>query len=193
MVFRTLGCLENEGRQVRTIRQRCHGVFVPSAARGHGGFALEHGWSSASHGCYKRRVVSRTDFPSELEVLVDHPRGSFIKRREDGSIDYVSPFPSPFNYGSVPDTRAADGDREDAIVLGPRLPPGARVRMPVVARVVFIDAGDLDSKWICGARFGRSERLQVELFFQLYAYLKGMLYLLRRRRGNTEYRGLELP
>lgn len=138
-------------------------------------------------------VVSRSDFPSELEVVVDHPRGSFIKRRENGSIDYISPLPSPFNYGSVPGTRAADGDREDAIVLGRRVAAGARVRVPVRARVVFVDAGDLDPKWICGAHFGKRERLQVQLFFWLYAHLKRMLYMLRRRSGTTEYRGLELP
>jgi inorganic pyrophosphatase len=138
-------------------------------------------------------VVSRADFPSEVEVVVDHPRGSFIKRRENGKIDYISPLPSPFNYGSVPDTRAADGDREDAIVLGPRLPHGTRVRVPVLARVVFVDLGHLDSKWVCGASLGRGERLQVKLFFRAYAYLKCLLYLVRwQRGGSTEYRGLEL-
>ena len=62
-------------------------------------------------------------FPEQLEVLIDTPRGSFVKRRDDGSVDFVWPLPSPFNYGSVPDTLAPDGDREDAIVLARASPP----------------------------------------------------------------------
>jgi len=37
----------------------------------------------------------------ELEVLIEVPRGSFLKRGSTGSIDFVSPMTCPFNYGSV--------------------------------------------------------------------------------------------
>lgn len=137
-------------------------------------------------------MIPRATFPDELEVLVDHPRGSFVKRREDGSIDYISPLPSPFNYGNVPDTLGPDGDREDAIVLGPRVRAGARVRLPVLARVLFVDAGALDPKWILGNELGRFDRIQVRVFFQAYAVLKTMLYFLRGRPGICRYHGLEL-
>ena len=134
----------------------------------------------------------RANFPDELEVLVDHPRGSFVKRREDGSIEYISPLPSPFNYGNVPDTLAPDGDREDAIVLGPRVRSGSRVRLPVQARVLFVDAGAQDPKWICGTELGRFDRMLVVAFFQTYAVLKTLLYFLRGRPSICSYHGLEL-
>jgi inorganic pyrophosphatase len=66
--------------------------------------------------------------PAELEVVIEVPLGGFIKRRDDGGIDFVSLAPCPFKYGSVPDTRSGDGDRLDALVLGPRLARGTRVR-----------------------------------------------------------------
>jgi inorganic pyrophosphatase len=132
-------------------------------------------------------------FPEQLEVLIDHPRGSFVKRHDDGSIDFVSPLPSPFNYGSVPGTRAADGDREDAIVLGARIAAGTRVKLPVLARVRFIDAGKEDPKWVCGRTLGRGDRLQLELFFHVYTRVKRALNAARGLPQPTEFRGLELP
>jgi hypothetical protein len=89
-------------------------------------------------------------FPTfSVEVIIDVPLGGFVKRKDDGAIDFVSPAPCPFNYGSVPDTRSGYGDRLDAVVLGPRLPRGARVRVNVVARVRFTDAGQDYPKLIC--------------------------------------------
>jgi inorganic pyrophosphatase len=40
--------------------------------------------------------------PPEVEVVIEVPRGSFLKRRSTGHIDFISPLPCPFNYGSVP-------------------------------------------------------------------------------------------
>ena len=40
--------------------------------------------------------------PPELEVVIEIPRGSFLKRGSSGRIDFVSPLPCPFNYGSAP-------------------------------------------------------------------------------------------
>src|SRR6185295_8056037 len=102
--------------------------------------------------------------------MVEVPRGSFIKRRDDGGIDFVSPVPCPFNYGSVPGTRSGDGDRIDALVLGPRLARGARVRVMVVGRVRFTDAGQDDPKLIGSGRpLGRVDRAKIVAFFALYA------------------------
>jgi inorganic pyrophosphatase len=127
-----------------------------------------------------------------LEVVIDVPRGSFIKRDDDGRVDYVSPLPCPFNYGSVPNTISGDGDRLDALVLGRRLPRGARVTLPVVGLVHFVDAGESDPKYICAASPLRTrDRLLVAGFFRSYAYLKGALNLLRRRQGVTRYGGIE--
>jgi len=129
--------------------------------------------------------------PTELEVVIEVPRYGFIKRTDAGTMDYISPIPCPFNYGSVPDTRSGDGDRLDAVVLGPTLAQGARVRRRVVAVVRFTDAGEDDPKYVCcDATPRRGELLLVEGFFRVYAGLKGGLNLLRGRRGSTRFGGL---
>ena len=130
-------------------------------------------------------------WPEQLEVEVEVPRRGFIKRRDDGSVDYVSPVPCPFNYGSVPGTVSGDGDREDAVVLGRRLDRGTRVKLPVVACVDFLDAGEHDPKWICGSGpLEAADRLRVAAFFGFYARAKTVLNALRGKRGATRYRGL---
>ena len=134
------------------------------------------------------------DFPSELEVEIEVPKGGFVKRRDDGGIDYVSPFPSPFNYGSVPGTTSGDGDRLDAVVLGARLVRGARTRVPVVACIEFEDAGLSDPKYICShGPLSRSDEALVVRFFSFYALAKGLLNGLRGKSGRTRYLGLRVP
>jgi inorganic pyrophosphatase len=127
-----------------------------------------------------------------LEVVIDVPRGSFVKRDDDGRVDYLSPLPCPFNYGSVPDTVSGDGDRLDALVLGVRLPRGARVILPALGVVRFLDAGESDPKYICGAApLRRRDRLLVAGFFATYAHLQGALNVLRGKRGPTRYQGID--
>jgi inorganic pyrophosphatase len=136
-------------------------------------------------------------------VIVEVARWSLWKRRENGSLDFISPLPCPFNYGSVPGTLAPDGDREDAVVLGPRLRSGTRLRARVIGRVRFIDAGLPDAKWICapansGASSGPDclsavDRLRIALFFAVYSRGKRALNALRGLPGPTHYAGLELP
>jgi inorganic pyrophosphatase len=134
----------------------------------------------------------RAEQPEEVEVVIEVPLGGFIKRRDDGGVDFVSPVPCPFNYGSVPDTRSGDGDRLDALVLGPRLARGARVRAPVVAHVRFVDAGQDDPKLICAGRpLGRLDRARIAGFFLFYARAKGWLNRLRGKAGPTRYLGIE--
>jgi len=128
-----------------------------------------------------------------IEVVIDVPLGSFVKRTDDGSIDFVSPAPCPFNYGSVPHTRSGDGDRLDAVVLGPRLARGASVRVNVVARVRFTDAGQDDPKLICSGRpLGRLDRAKVTTFFVLYARAKALLNRVRGKVGPTRFDGIEV-
>lgn len=131
--------------------------------------------------------------PRDAEVVVDLPRFSHVKRRDDGVIDFVSPLPCPFNYGSVPGTRSGDGDRIDAIVLGPRLPRGSRASLRVLGVVRFVDAGVDDPKWICcSGPLRPRDRLLLVAFFRLYALAKRVLNLLRGRKGPTRYDGIEL-
>ena len=129
--------------------------------------------------------------PQELEVVIEVPRGGCIKRTDAGTIDYVSPIPCPFNYGSVPDTRSGDGDRLDAVVLGPTLPRGTRVRVRVVGVVSFLDAGEEDPKYVCAAHSPTLAEVALVIgFFRLYAVLKGGLNRLRGKRAPTRFEGL---
>jgi inorganic pyrophosphatase len=64
----------------------------------------------------------------ELDIVIEVPRGSFLKRGSTGHVDFISPLPCPFNYGSVPAYVGLEGDLLDALVLGPRLRLGTRVR-----------------------------------------------------------------
>jgi inorganic pyrophosphatase len=140
----------------------------------------------------RQRSSALVELPEELEVVIEVPLGGFIKRRDDGSIDFVSPAPCPFNYGSVPDTRSGDGDRLDALVLGARLARGARVRRKVVARVRFTDAGRDDPKLVCSERpLGPVDRARIAAFFGFYARAKGLLNRLRGKTGPTRYDGIE--
>jgi inorganic pyrophosphatase len=123
-------------------------------------------------------------------VIVDIPRWSFVKRRDDGSIDFVSPLPVPFNYGHVDGSVADDGEGVDAVVLGPRLSRGTRLTVPVRGCVGFIDDGVSDPKWICATSPLRpDDRRLVELFFRRYARAKTMINRIRGRNGETRYLG----
>jgi inorganic pyrophosphatase len=131
--------------------------------------------------------------PARVDVLIDAPRFSFVKRDDHGAIDFVSPLPCPFNYGSVPNTRSGDGDRVDALVLGARRARGLVRRVRVVAIAHFVDAGKLDPKWICAARpLDLVSQLQIDAFFHVYALAKRALNRARRQPGETRYEGLEL-
>jgi inorganic pyrophosphatase len=124
--------------------------------------------------------------PPELEVVIEVPRGSFVKRGASGRIDFVSPLPCPFNYGSVPAYLGLEGDLLDALVLGPRLPFGTRVRVKAWGAVTLIDRGMSDDKLVCSAApVTVSQQRDVLRFFRLYARCKGVLNVLRRRPGRN--------
>ena len=93
---------------------------------------------------------------AELTVVIEVPRGSFLKRGSTGHIDFVSPLPCPFNYGSVPAYIGGEGDLLDAVVLGPRLRVGSRVSMRAWGAVTMADRGMTDDKMICSAHRSRT-------------------------------------
>jgi inorganic pyrophosphatase len=128
-----------------------------------------------------------------VEAVVEAPRGSFVKRRADGRVDFVSPLPCPYNYGSLPGTVSGDGDPVDAVILGPRRRAGERVRLPVRAEVRFVDEGRDDTKLVLSAEsLGAMERAGLVLFFTVYARAKHLLARLRGRGGEIAFRGLVL-
>ena len=118
--------------------------------------------------------------------MIEIPRGSFLKRGSTGHLDFVSPLPCPFNYGSVPSYLGLEGDLLDALVLGPRLASGTRVRMKAWGAVTLIDRGMSDDKLVCAAtRPGMTERLFVLAFFHFYARCKALLNWWRHRSGRN--------
>jgi inorganic pyrophosphatase len=118
--------------------------------------------------------------------VIEIPRGSFLKRGSTGRIDFVSPLPCPYNYGSVPDYLGMEGDLLDALVLGPRLARGSRLRVRAWGAVTLTDRGMSDDKLICGTRApSPAERRAVLRFFRSYAFCKGLLNLWRRRPGRN--------
>jgi inorganic pyrophosphatase len=128
--------------------------------------------------------------PPEVDVVIEVSRGSFLKRGSSGSIDFVSPLPCPFNYGSVPTHLGLEGDLLDALVLGPRLRYGARARVKVWGAVTLMDRGMLDDKLICSSRqLTRDDICKVLRFFRFYAKCKGLLNLARRRPGRNASEG----
>ena len=119
--------------------------------------------------------------PPVVEVIIEIPRGSFLKRGSTGRIDFVSPLPCPFNYGSVPDRIGLEGDLLDAVVLGPRLARGTRVRVPARGAVGLAERGLYDDKLICSHNdLSAAQKRAVIAFFHVYIRAKRALNLLRR-------------
>ncbi len=130
---------------------------------------------------------------TEHDAIVEVPLLGFLKWRSNGSLDFVSPIPSPFNYGSVPETTSGDGEPLDAIILGPRLPRGVRVRLPERGRVRFTDAGEEDPKLVLSAsRITCTQRTRIVGFFHVYSRWKRILNLVRGRHGPTRFEALDL-
>lgn len=125
-----------------------------------------------------------------LEVVIEVPRGSFLKRGSSGRIDFVSPLPCPFNYGAVPGLLGLEGDLLDALVLGPRLPLGTRLQVRAWGAITLMDRGLIDDKLVCSAEpVTARQRAQVLRFFRFYARCKALLNAVRRRPGRNACEG----
>jgi len=124
--------------------------------------------------------------PLSLQVVIEVPRGSFLKRGSTGHVDFMSPFPCPFNYGSAPAFIGGEGDLLDAVVLGPRLPLGHVLTVRAWGAVTLSDRGMSDDKLICSSRpVSPLERHRILQFFRLYARCKALLNLWRGRPGRN--------
>lgn len=92
--------------------------------------------------------------PGEVRVMIEIPAGSAIKYEIDeasGQLE-VDRFLSsavayPANYGTIPDTRAQDGDALDVLVYT-RAPvqPGAFIRVRPIGILRMLDRGEQDDK-----------------------------------------------
>lgn len=125
-----------------------------------------------------------------IEVVIEIPRGSFLKRGSSGELDFISPVPCPFNYGSVPAFIGLDGDLLDAVVLGPRLPLGATVKIHALGAVRMIDQGFYDDKLICSrSPISPWKKRLILLFFMIYAKAKSLINLTRGCKGRNSCEG----
>jgi len=135
-------------------------------------------------------MTSGRDSAPILEVVIEVPRCSFLKRGSTGRVDFISPLPCPFNYGSVPLYIGLEGDLLDALVLGPRLAYGARIQVKAWGAVTLTDRGMQDDKLVCSAREPTAaEWRSVLRFFHFYARCKGLLNFLRRHPGRNACEG----
>lgn len=130
------------------------------------------------------------DLPPMVEVVIEIPRGSFLKRGSNGHVDFVSPFPCPYNYGSVHQYIGGEGDFLDALVLGPRLAIGSRVLVSAYGAVGLSERFMYDDKLVCASQpVTAGERNRIVWFFHTYSFCKGILNLLRGQRGRSRCEG----
>jgi inorganic pyrophosphatase len=142
------------------------------------------------HSSYPSSDAIRSPIPAEVEVVIEVPRWSFLKRGSTGAIDFISPLPCPFNYGSVEALIGLEGDLLDAVVLGRRLPLGGRAIVKAYGAVGLTDRGLYDDKLICSDKpVSRMQQRSVLLFFHLYARCKSLLNLIRGRPGRNACEG----
>ena len=126
----------------------------------------------------------------KVEVVIEIPRGSFLKRGRTESVDFISPFPCPFNYGSIEDYIGGDGDLLDAVVLGPRLSRGKTATVIAYGAIGLTDRGMYDDKLICSTKpLETWQRHLVLIFFHIYAISKRMLNFYRGKSGYTYCNG----
>jgi inorganic pyrophosphatase len=90
----------------------------------------------------------------------------------------------------VPACLGQEGDLLDALVLGPRLPAGSRLRTRAWGAVILRDRGMVDDKLVCSSDPPTpAQRRFVLRFFHLYAKCKGLLNAVRRRPGRNACEG----
>ena len=148
--------------------------------------AMQRPSSDYSLGMQADRLINWPPTPREVEVVIEVPRGSFLKRGSTGHIDFVSPLPCPFNYGAVPTHLGMEGDLLDALVLGPRLALGTRRCINAWGAVTLTDRGMSDEKLVCSNHAPSLDEIRGVLrFFRFYARCKWLLNLYRRRPGRN--------
>lgn len=128
--------------------------------------------------------------PESADILIEVPKGGFVKRElhEGSRIDYISPLPSPYNYGCIPELAGQDGDPMDVVVLGKRLRAGERHTLPIVGVVRFWDAGLPDDKLIASdAPLSPQQKRGLRRFFKIYALARLALNKRKGLSGRTAF------
>ena len=125
-------------------------------------------------------------------IVIETPRGSFVKRNEHYDIDFVSPLPCPFNYGHCKGELGGDGDPLDGILLGRRQSVKTEISATVVGCVRFLDDSQRDDKWILSDK--KPTKIQKKMivgFFGIYVQMKKFALVLKGRKGVTKVELIE--
>ena len=165
------------------MRLHLHTLMLAAAL----GCAVPGPVAAADPAAHDRQPASA---PGEATLRVEIPAGSFIKYESDAQgrihVDrFLSmPMAYPANYGSMPGTRAGDGDPLDALVIT-RAPlhPGVTIRFRPLGVLRMADGGEADEKIVgvpaddvdpdyAGIRsiddLPAAERDRIEAFFRVY-------------------------
>jgi inorganic pyrophosphatase len=144
---------------------------------------------------YRARMTAshRADFPSTVDIVVEIPRGSRNKYEFDEEtrvfrLDRVlsSAVFYNFDYGFIEDTRAADGDHTDALlIIDEPTFTGCHVWARPIGGLEMSDENGFDFKVLCvalgdphQAHINRLEQVrphrlvEIEHFFQTYKLLE---------------------
>ena len=116
-----------------------------------------------------------------LRVLIECEKGSVHKMEYDETLgtmaivrDLHKKYPYPYNYGSIPQTLAPDGDSLDAIVMSDAPSrAGSIVNCRPIAVVRMTDNGAGDDKVICAPfylKHGQVNMKKILKYLQNYKY-----------------------
>lgn len=138
--------------------------------------------------------------PPRICARIEVAKWQFSKRDDSGRVQYRSPFPLPFDYGSTPLMAMADGDL-DILVLDRSCSSrgiGTELDVCPVAVAHFMDAGRWDPKVIARIApkrdpLSRSEALFLGLFFRALAFLKTISLGLAQTEKGAAFGGLVHP
>jgi inorganic pyrophosphatase len=120
-------------------------------------------------------------------IVIETPKGSFVKRNEHYDIDFVSPLPCPFNYGHIKGEMGGDGDPLDGILLGRHQCCNTEISAKVVGCVRFIDDGARDDKWILSDKNPtKIQKWMIVRFFGIYVPMKRLVLVFKGRKGITK-------
>jgi len=140
----------------------------------------------------RQSVVKNTMEIQIIQAIIDTPKFSFIKYKDDGSIDYPSPIPFTVNYGRIVGMKSDEGDDADAVILGKRRKKGVSVSIPIVGIINFIDRGINDPKYICSFKpISLIDRMNIVIFFTAFSIFKNVLNKLRGEKGTTKFNGIK--
>lgn len=102
------------------------------------------------------KLSSGKNAPEEVNVFVEIPEGSLIKYELDKDSGFImvdrflyTNMPYPFSYGFIPNTKAADGDPTDVLIISSQpIAMGTVCPVRVIGMLEMEDEAGIDTKII---------------------------------------------